>query len=91
MRDFMTAVFAHTAMEEFIMWGFWEGAHWIPRGALINEDWQPKPAFSVWQDLVYDQWWTDETLTTDPSGTARIRAFLGEYRITVRRGGTVSS
>ena len=35
-RDFLTMVFSHPAVTGFQMWGFWEGAHWLPRGALYR-------------------------------------------------------
>lgn len=34
-------------------------------------------------DLVYDQWWTDVTGTTDSSGAYATSAFLGDYEISV--------
>jgi GH35 family endo-1,4-beta-xylanase len=86
-RDFMTAVFAHPDVEAFFMWGFWEGRHWIKRGAMIREDWTPKPNFEVYRDLVLNQWWTDESTETDVEGQATISAFLGEYGLEVYHGG----
>lgn len=90
-HDFMTAVFAHPAVEAFFMWGFWEGRHWISRGAMIREDWTPKPNFEVYRDLVLNQWWTDETTETDVGGQATIRGFLGEYTLEVFHGGGFQS
>ncbi len=29
-RDFLTICFSHPAMKGFMIWGFWEGAHWKP-------------------------------------------------------------
>jgi GH35 family endo-1,4-beta-xylanase len=33
-RDIMTVCFSHPAYEGFIIWGFWEGSHWIPSAAF---------------------------------------------------------
>jgi endo-1,4-beta-xylanase len=73
------------------MWGFWEGRHWIKRGAMIREDWTPKPNFEVYRDLVLNQWWTDETTETDADGQATIRAFLGEYALEVYHRGELKT
>ena len=27
-----------------MMWGFWEGANWIPQSSLYKRDWTPLPA-----------------------------------------------
>lgn len=42
-----------------------------------NDDWSRKPAHDVYTDLVFDQWWTDETGVTDSDGSYRMDAFLG--------------
>jgi GH35 family endo-1,4-beta-xylanase len=82
-RDFMTAVFSHPSVSALLMWGFWEKAHWQPNAALWRNDWSPKPNALVWHDLVFNKWWTRETLVTNDKGEVTIRAFLGDYDITV--------
>lgn len=86
-RDVLITAFAHPAMEGAVMWGFWEGAHWFPERALWRKDWSEKPAAKAWIDQVFHQWWTDETLTTNSSGQANIRGFLGDYLVTVNADG----
>ena len=87
LRDVMTAAFSHRAVEGVVMWGFWEGQHWRPDAALYREDWTPKPAAREWERLVFEEWWTDETVATGSDGLARVRAFLGEHEVTVRHEG----
>ena len=36
--------------------------------------------------LVLGEWWTDVEGTTGQDGTFSARGFLGDYRVTVRRG-----
>jgi GH35 family endo-1,4-beta-xylanase len=86
-RDFLTACFSHPAVRGFLMWGFWEGAHWLPRGAMIRRDWTTKPNYDVWNDLVFHQWWTDVSGTTGPDGVYRTRGFLGDYDVEITSGG----
>lgn len=85
-RDFMTAAFSCPAIKEFLMWGFWEGAHWRPRGAMLRRDWSPKPNADVYQDLVFKKWWTNADGKTGAQGAFSVRGFLGEYEIEVRSG-----
>jgi endo-1,4-beta-xylanase len=83
-RDFMTVLFSHPGVVGFQMWGFWEGAHWRPNGAMYRRNWEPKPNAIVYRDLVLHEWWTRESTTTNPSGVGEVRGFLGDYRVTVR-------
>ncbi len=86
LRDFLTACFSHPSVGAFIMWDFWEKTHWQPQAALYRTDWTIKPAGKVWEDLVLNKWWTNETGKTDPQGKFQTRAFLGDYTIRVTRG-----
>lgn len=86
-RDFMTYMFSHPSMKSFVLWGFWEGAHWIPSGAMMRRDWSLKPNGAVYQDLVFKKWWTNADGNTGATGAFTTRAFLGEYDIEVKAGG----
>lgn len=85
-RDFLTAMFSHPAVEGIILWGFWEGRHWYPSAALYRQDWSIKPNGRVWENLVFRQWWTDTTATTDARGRVLLRGFKGAYQLTVTYG-----
>jgi uncharacterized protein (TIGR03437 family) len=84
LRDFLTATFSHPSIKSFLVWGFWEGAHWTPRGSLFRRNWDAKPIHRVWRDLIYNQWWTNVDGVTGADGVFRTRGFLGEYEVTVR-------
>ena len=86
-RDVMIASFSHPNFEAICQWGFWEKMHWKPGAALWREDWSLKPSGEVFVDLVANQWWTDEMLTTDKEGQCQTRGFLGDYLITVQHNG----
>ncbi|MBT3381333.1 MAG: glycoside hydrolase [Lentisphaerae bacterium] len=86
LRDFMTITFSHPHVNGIVMWGFWAGKHWKPEAALYRKDWSIKPAGKAWDDLVLNQWWTRETVRTDPAGHCTVRGFLGEYKITAKEG-----
>jgi hypothetical protein len=82
----MTAIFSHPAVDSFIMWGFWEPRHWRPEAALFRPDWSVKPNGQAYLDLVFDEWWTDETLVTAADGTCAVRGFLGRYEVSAALG-----
>jgi len=85
-RDFLTVVFSHPRTEAFVMWGFWEGDHWKPAGAMFRKDWSPKPNAAAWRDAVYGTFWTDEIVNSGASGLAALRGFYGDYDVTVTHG-----
>ena len=81
-RDYYRICFAHPAVEGVLMWGFWEGANWIPVSSLYRRDWSPTPAATAYRDLIYKQWWTSWRGQTDAQGRCEIRAFFGRHRVT---------
>ena len=90
MRDILTITFAHPSMKGFLMWGFWDGAHWLANSPLYREDWTLKPSGEAFIDQVFNQWWTNETLQTNLSGNASVRGFKGKYKVTVDCGDGLS-
>ncbi len=87
LREHLTACFAHPAVGGYVMWGFWDGKHWSDDAPLFREDWSEKPAYAVWRELVFDRWWSDETVTTDDAGVLRVRLFKGKHRLTLEHAG----
>lgn len=85
-RDFLTAMFAHEGVDDVILWGFWEDAHWRPDAAMFRSDWSIKPNGEAYLDLVFDEWWTDESFATGADGGAIARAFRGEHRVSAAAG-----
>ncbi len=83
LREYFRICFAHPAVTGILMWGFWEGANWIPQSSLYKRDWTPLPALEAYRDLVFKKWWTRWNGTADASGIAVLRAFYGRHRITI--------
>jgi len=83
--DYYRICFACPAVEGILMWGFWEGANWIPVSSLYRRDWTPLPAAQAYQELVFHQWWTRWQGHTDAQGRCLVRAFYGQY--TIKAGG----
>ncbi len=86
LKDFMTAVFSHPSVNSFLMWGFWDGAHWQSKSPIFNRDWTEKASGKAYEELVLRDWWTRAAGTTDVQGSFRSRGFLGDYEVTVTSG-----
>ncbi len=86
-RDLMTLLFSHPAVDRFIMWGFWDGAHWRNNAPVFRRDWSLKPSGKAYRDLVFGAWWTTADLETGKDGAAVARGFLGDYEVTVTAPG----
>lgn len=82
MRRYLPVLFAHPKVEAILMWGFWETGHWMPQCAMWKADWTPTPQATVWQDLVYNKWWTKTGGKAGKDGTFKTRGFYGDYVIT---------
>jgi endo-1,4-beta-xylanase len=65
-----------------LMWGYWEGQHWIPNAALYRQDWSIKPNGQAYKDLLFKRWWTNVTGLSNTNGQYGTRGFLGYYKIT---------
>lgn len=83
LRQYFRICFAHPAVTGIMMWGFWEGANWIPQSSLYRRDWTPTPAAGAYEDLVLKQWWTRWSGAANKNGTATVQAFYGRHRVTV--------
>lgn len=94
LRDYMTMAFSHPQVDAFLMWGFWDGAHWKDNAPLYDADWNLKPSGKAWFDLVYGKWWTNTSnapVNTNASGNANARVFKGDHRLNITSGGVTKS
>jgi GH35 family endo-1,4-beta-xylanase len=89
LKQFFTICFAHPAVTGIMMWGFWEGADWIPQSSLYKRDWTPLPAAKAYEDLVLNKWWTRWSGAADAQGRTEIRVFYGKHKVMVNGKETV--
>ena len=82
LRQYFRICFAHPSVVGIMMWGFWEGANWIPQSSLYKRDWTPTPAAEAYRDLVLNKWWTRWSGAANSEGWAVVRAFYGKHRVT---------
>ena len=81
LRDILTVCYSHPAYTGFLIWGFWEGAHWKPQTALWQKDWKEKPSAVIWRKLVNENWATKASGETGGSGEYSVAAHFGMYEI----------
>ena len=81
--DYYRICFAHPAVEGILMWGFWEGANWIPVSSLYKKDWTPTPAAKSYRDLIFNEWWTKSRGTVGKDSVVIIPAFYGKHQVTI--------
>lgn len=83
LKDYYRICFAHPAVGGILMWGFWEGANWIPASSMYRKDWSPTALLSAYRSLVFEEWWTRFKGKSDEEGYCVIRAFYGTHKIKV--------
>jgi endo-1,4-beta-xylanase len=89
-RNFYRLWFSHPSVEAIIWWNLVDGTavknedKW--NGGLVNNDFSPKPSFTVLNDLINREWKT--TIKTVVSGNSNysFRGFYGEYLIRIKQG-----
>lgn len=87
LADYYRICFSHPAVEGILMWGFWEGANWIPQSSLFRRDWSETPAAATYRDLVFKQWWTSWRGRADGKGKCEVGGLLRKAQGDGRRQG----
>lgn len=82
-QDFMTLVFSRPEFSDFLMWGFWAEADWLPDAPMYAADWTSKPFALVYNHLLFQEWWTNALGLTGNDGTYTARVYKGDYQVTV--------
>ena len=89
LNDFLTMTFSHEALDAFIMWGFWDGNHWKNNAPIFDINWNLKPSGEAFNNLVFNEWWTNEMGTTNSNGISTFRPFKGQHKISIEFNGTM--
>lgn len=90
LRDFLTAIFSHESVDGFLFWSFWDGQTYMNAGSnLYRQDWSETPAHSAFVDLLFNEWWTDESHLSEANGQIDTRVFKGLYEISYECDGTI--
>ncbi|MDZ7372270.1 MAG: endo-1,4-beta-xylanase [candidate division KSB1 bacterium] len=87
LRDLLITCYSHPAVKNFIMWGFWDGAHWQKDAPIFYSDWSLKPSGRVFMDYVFQRWRSEGEGVCDKTGQWSGRLYYGQYQVTVAYGG----
>ncbi len=79
---FFTVCFSHPAVEFINLWGIGP-VTWQEGSGLLDENYNPKPAFDRLKDLIQHRWHTDLTGTIPPTNRLQTRGFHGDYELTI--------
>lgn len=77
-----TIAFGHPAVATINWWGLSDADIWLPGGGLLDERYEPKPAYNRLLKLIKHDWMTRNlALATDQTGQAAFRGFQGNYDV----------
>ncbi|MEE2681995.1 MAG: endo-1,4-beta-xylanase [Planctomycetota bacterium] len=83
------AAFSHPSVEGILMWGFWAGSlNNGPDAALVDLDWSLTESGVRYQALM-DEWSTETSGSTDPTGGFEFRAYHGRHSVSVALDGVL--
>ena len=82
-EQFVRLCFGHPAVVSVNWWGLSDRNSWLPGGGLVDEEYNPKPVYTMLDTLINQTWRTKTSLITDDQGKASFRGFFGEYEITL--------
>jgi len=80
-QQFVTLCFGHPAVASINWWGFSDRNIWLPGGGLVDEEYNPKPVYTMLDKLINQTWRTNTEVITNNQGTISFRGFFGEYEI----------
>jgi endo-1,4-beta-xylanase len=82
MVRFMKVAFSHPAVDVVNFWGFGPRT-WQRHIGLLDENYEPRPAFLALKKLVRETWHTRLETRSGSAGDVRLHGFHGGYRVTV--------
>ena len=80
-EQFVRLCFGHPAVVSINWWGLSDRNSWLPGGGLVDEEFNPKPVYTMLDKLINQTWRTRLSTKTDDKGTISFRGFFGEYEI----------
>ena len=84
-RDVLIAMYSSEHLDGIYNWGMWDYGN---SGRLnFSKNWEITKAGKVFEDLVYNKWWTREEGKTDANGVYKTRGYFGDYDIKVTANG----
>jgi len=82
-EQFVRLCFGHPSVASINWWGFSDRNIWLPGGGLVDEEYNPKPVYTMLDNLINKTWKTNISVRTNSDGTTSFRGFFGEYEISL--------
>jgi len=79
----LTILYSHPAVDMVNLWGIGPNT-WQNGSGLLDQNYNPKPAFAAMKKLITETWRTNTTLTLGVDGAAIFRGFHGDYEAAVK-------
>jgi GH35 family endo-1,4-beta-xylanase len=80
-EQFVKLCFGHPAVVSINWWGFSDRNIWLPGGGLVDEEYRPKPVYTMLNKLINETWKTKMSILTNERGEAVFRGFFGRYEL----------
>lgn len=78
--------FSHPAMQGIIWWDLTDLKSWLEGGGLLRANMTPKPAYTVLDQLINQEWRTNGFQLSNSSGWIDFRGYYGLYNISINNG-----
>lgn len=87
-EEFYRVAFGHPAVAGIVYFGMGDDDPlWLPKQGLLDESFQPKPAWERLKRLIKEEWSTRQAGSTDAEGAYAFRGFFGQYEVCVTAAG----
>lgn len=90
-EEFYRVSFGHPSIEAIIYFGLFDADVVQPHCGLLDEDYNPKPAWNRLKHLIWDEWTTEMSGKTNADGTFKFRGFYGHYNLKIQADGQTTT
>ncbi len=91
-EEFYRVAFGHPAVASIFYFGMGDDdPPWLPKQCLLDEHFQPKPAWNRLKMLIKEEWTSRQSGTADAAGIYAFRGFFGRYDVRVTAAGSQRS
>jgi endo-1,4-beta-xylanase len=85
-EEFYRISFGHPSIKVIMYFGMSDNDAVIPKCALLDKQYRPKPAWERLKQLIWHEWITKVTANTTADGRVAFRGFYGNYKVRLSYG-----
>lgn len=86
-EEFYRISFGHPSVKVIVYFGMSDNDAVIPKCALLDRQYNPKPAWNRLKQLIWNEWITKLSEQTSAEGQLSFRGFYGKYKVSLTYGG----